>query len=275
MSLEDAPGTCKRMDFTTSMGGSNLTGLLFLAASGLAAGACMGSLIANFVYRWPDRLAGMATGRSRCESCGVVLHMADLVPVLSWLLFRGHCRHCGAPVSGFYTRVELAAGFIGLVPMAMLPVVPGIAVAAAGWMLLAMALIDLDHMILPDSLTLPLLVLGLLLALAMPILAKDWPGPGIGRAVAGAVVGGGGLWLVREVYWRLRGREGLGLGDVKLMAAAGAWLGPEPLTWVLLTAALAGLAFALRRGLALRSTAAVPFGPSLALAFWVTVLLSW
>jgi len=59
------------------------------------------------------------------------------------------------------------------------------------------------------------------------------------------------------------------------MAAAGAWLGPEPLTWVLLTAALAGLAFALRRGLALRSTAAVPFGPSLALAFWVTVLLSW
>ncbi|MEZ5834977.1 MAG: prepilin peptidase [Geminicoccaceae bacterium] len=144
--------------------------------------------------------------------------------------------------------------------MAMLPVVPGIAVAAAGWMLLAMAVIDLDRPVLPDSLTLPLLVLGLLLALAMPILAKDWPGPGIGQAVAGAVVGGGGLWLVREVYWRLRGREGWGWG------MSSSWRLPElaarPLTQVLLTAALAGLAFALRRGLALRSTAAVPFGPS-------------
>ena len=257
------------------MTAATLADVLFKALSGLAFGLCMGSLIANFAHRWPDRLAGLAGDRSRCEACGMVLGVADLVPVASWLLLKGRCRHCGAGVPGHYTVVELVSGLTGLASLALLPVPAAIAVAIAGWMLLAMALVDLRHMILPDSLTLPLLAGGLVLAVVAGHLLPDWPGPTAMMAFAGAATGLGGFFLVRETYRRLRGREGLGLGDVKLMGAAGAWLGPEPLAHVLLIGALAGLATAFRRGVSLDSADAVPFGPALAFAFWIVLLFSW
>ncbi|MEZ5823307.1 MAG: A24 family peptidase [Geminicoccaceae bacterium] len=254
---------------------TNLADVLFQALAGLAFGLCAGSLIANFAHRWPDRLAGFVGGRSRCEACGTVLGVADLVPVASWILSRGRCRHCDAAVPSRYTFVELACGLTGLFSLALLPPVPGVAVALAGWILLAMSLVDLDHMILPDMLTLPLLGGGLLLAWAMPSVIPDWPGPDVAMALLGAAIGSGGLFAVREAYRRLRGREGLGLGDVKLMGAAGAWLGPEPLVHVLLIGALAGLATAFRHGLSLTSTTPIPFGPALAFAFWIVLLMSW
>ena len=125
------------------MTAATLADVLFKALSGLAFGLCMGSLIANFAHRWPDRLAGLAGDRSRCEACGTVLGVADLVPVASWLLLKGRCRHCGAGVPGHYTVVELVSGLTGLASLALLPVPAAIAVAIAGWMLLAMALVEL------------------------------------------------------------------------------------------------------------------------------------
>ena len=137
---------------------------------------------------------------------------------------------------------------------------------ALGWTLLALAWIDWRYFILPDVLTLPLLLAGLGVA------------AGEGRAAAldgalGAALGYGGLWLVGALYRRLRGRDGLGGGDAKLLAAGGAWLGAAALPWVLLGAAVGGLAIAAltRRGI-LAPTLAVPFGPPLAAAIWLVWL---
>jgi leader peptidase (prepilin peptidase)/N-methyltransferase len=136
---------------------------------------------------------------------------------------------------------------------------------ALGWTLLALAWIDWQRMRLPDFLTLPLLVVGLLAAaLEMP---DELP-----ASIIGAVVGYAGLRLIDWGYRGLRGREGLGQGDAKLLAAGGAWLGWEALPWVVLLAAMLGLALALShraRGVALTRETTLPFGPPLALAIWI------
>lgn len=202
-------------------------------------------------------------GRSRCPACATTLHARDLVPLLSWLLARGRCRHCGARVRAWYPLVELAAAAIGALPFLFLT--PGTAAIAAvlGWWLLALALIDLQAWILPDALTLPLLAAGLLAAATgLP------PGIALASAAVGAFAGYVSLAGLAYAYRHLRGREGLGLGDAKLLAAAGAWLGPESLPWLVLAAALFGLLMALAQRRPLQAETAVPFGPALALAFW-------
>lgn len=203
-------------------------------------------------------------GRSRCPACGARLGPLDLVPLLSWLALRGRCRHCGAPIGAWYPLVELAAAAIGAIALAALPAPEAWLAAVLGWWLLALAAIDLLTWLLPDALTLPLVVAGLLVAL--------WGEPAL-TSPAGAAIGAAAGYLtlagIALAYRRLRGREGLGLGDAKLLAAAGAWLGPERLPTTVLAAALLGLAFALlaRRG-ELAPETALPFGPALALAFW-------
>ena len=139
---------------------------------------------------------------------------------------------------------------------------------ALGWSLLALAWIDWQRMRLPDLLTLPLLAAGLAAT------ALEMPGELL-SGVIGAVLGYMALRLIDEGYRRLRGREGLGQGDAKLLAAGGAWLGWEALPWVVLLAAVLGLALALlqrARGMALTRETALPFGPSLALAIWIVRL---
>jgi leader peptidase (prepilin peptidase)/N-methyltransferase len=139
---------------------------------------------------------------------------------------------------------------------------------ALGWSLLALAWIDWQRMRLPDLLTLPLLVVGLVATvLEIP---DELPG-----SIIGAVVGYAALRLIDWGYRGLRGREGLGQGDAKLLAAGGAWLGWEALPWVVLLAAAIGLALALfhrARGVALTRETALPFGPPLALAIWIVRL---
>ncbi|MCB2053668.1 MAG: prepilin peptidase [Geminicoccaceae bacterium] len=240
---------------------------------GLLIGLCVGSLIANYARSWPD-LRRFLAGRSRCGGCGRRLGVPDLVPVASWLVLRGRCRRCGVAVPAYYTRVELTAGGVGLLAAILLPSAAGWCAALVGWTLLAMVLVDLDHLVLPDALTLPLLAAGLAVAV-LGTLDAAWPGPGPAPAAAGVVLGGGGLWAVRTLYRRWRGREGLGLGDVKLFAAAGGWCGAEALPWVLLAAASGGLLFAFAHGLDWRSTRPLPFGPALAAAFWVVMLIGW
>lgn len=210
----------------------------------------------------------MWTGRSRCRACHATLCVVDLVPLLSWLALRGRCRYCGAALGLWYPCVELAAAVIGGLSFAALPSPEAWIATVLGWWLLALATIDLVAWLLPDALTLPLVGAGLLLA--------AWGEPLLGfvppTSLAGAAMGAAGGYLalagIAFAYRRLRGREGLGLGDAKLLAAAGAWLGAERLPLIVLAAALLGLGLAVLQRRELRAETALPFGPALALAFW-------
>lgn len=228
--------------------------------------------MATLALRFEEGWRGMWLGRSRCRSCGTTLGMRDLVPVLSWLAARGRCRHCGAPVSGYYPAVESGAAAIGLVSAALLDE-PELALAALlGWWLLALALIDLRSWLAPDALTLPLILMGLAVAVAGEQgLLQGWPVTA-GEAALGAAVGYGAFAALAWAYRKLRGREGMGLGDAKLLAAAGAWLGPALLPLVVTVAAGTGLVLALLAFRPLRADTAIPFATTLALAFWVVAL---
>ena len=228
----------------------------------------VGSFLGVLVLRLP-RGEGVVAGRSRCPHCGTTLGPADLVPLLSYLVRRGTCRHCGARLSRLYPAIELAA--LGTAAWALW-VLPGgglaWAGAALGWTLLALALIDLRHFLLPDVLTLPLIPAGLALAW--------WVDPAKLPAHAiGAAAGFGAFAALAWGYRRLRGREGLGLGDAKLFAAAGAWVSWTGLGSVLLWAALPALAvtlvLGLRRG-GLSGRTPLPFGAYLAAGLWLTWL---
>jgi leader peptidase (prepilin peptidase) / N-methyltransferase len=232
----------------------------------------VGSFLGVLVRRLP---AGrpVAWARSACESCGAAIAARDLVPLGSFLALRGRCRACAAPIAGFHPAVELAALGVACLAALAAPEDPARLWIGCGlgWALLALAWIDWEHLLLPDAITLPLVPAGLA--------ATFWLGPeALAAHAAGAALGYGAFRGFAYAYRWLRGREGLGRGDAKLLAAAGAWLGLEALPTVLLLAALAGLgaagALAWRLG---RSDpgAPLPFGPCLALAFWLCWLQTW
>jgi leader peptidase (prepilin peptidase)/N-methyltransferase len=234
----------------------------------LLAAPFVGSFLGVLIDRLPAGRAVLA-GRSRCAACGATLGAKDLVPVVSWLWRRGQCAHCRAELGAFYPLIELAALAVALsaawlLSGWLLPVS-----CALGWTLLTLAAIDQRHFLLPDVLTLPLIPAGLLVAWAIdPALVL--------RHVVGAVAGFAAFAAIAFVYRRLRRREGLGLGDAKLLAAAGAWLGWHALPGVVVLAALCALAVALARTVAggtLSATTKVAFGSYLALAFWLVWLL--
>lgn len=233
-------------------------------------GCCIGSALANIAWCWPDGLRSLASRRSACEQCGATLGIIDLIPVAGWFIRRGHCGYCAALIPSYYWQVELAAGIIAGVSVWLLGPLGGAFASIAGWVLLLLARIDLDQMILPDALTLPLLVAGLIAAW-LPI----WPGPTVTDAWIGAIAGYALLVGVRWAYQRFRGKEGLGLGDAKLFAAAGAWCGWEGLPNILFLAAATSLCTALIKGHKLDSVTPMPFGPSLAAAIWLQILWSW
>ncbi len=229
----------------------------------------IGSFLGVLIRRLP---AGQAfvRGRSACESCGHALGVSDLIPLLSFLALRGRCRHCAAPIGRFHPAVELAA--VAAAVMAAWAIEDDMpllwAACGLGWALLALAWIDAEHMRLPDILTLPLLLAGLAVTW--------WQDPDALPAHAlGAAAGYISLSFTAFAYRRLRGREGIGLGDAKLLGAAGAWLGWQPLPWVVLLAALTGIGMALwlqLRGATMTHTTALPFGPCLAVATWAIFL---
>ena len=234
----------------------------------IAVALFVGSFIGVVIDRLPEETS-VFTGRSHCPHCEATLAARDLVPLASWLAARGRCRHCGARLGWFYPAVELAALGIAAVSVAVDRGVYAWVDAALGWWLLALAWIDWRHLILPDVLTLPLIVAGL--AVAGALTPEDLPDP-----LLGAVCGYLGLWLVAWVYRRVRGRDGLGLGDAKLLAASGAWVGASGLPSVLAGAALGALAAAgimMLAGRRLDRDSALPFGPFLAAATWLVWLL--
>jgi leader peptidase (prepilin peptidase)/N-methyltransferase len=184
---------------------------------------------------------------------------------VSYLAARGRCRHCGALIGRFHLSVELAALVLALWAASLDDGVRLWADCGLGWTLLALSWIDWRHMILPDVLTLPLLLAGLGLSLFFD------PGNIVDHAAGAAI----GYLLFRGVAWayrRIRGRDGLGEGDAKLLAAAGAWVTWFGLAEVMLIAAVTGLAAALASFLAgkkLDAQTALPFGPCLAFATWL------
>ncbi len=234
----------------------------------LVASPFVGSTLGVLIRRLP-RHEPVVLARSACESCGRRLRALELVPVLSFIALRGRCRRCGAAIARRHLAVELAAVVLAALAIADAGArgdTIGIwGSCVFGWTLLALAWIDIDWLTLPDVLTLPLLLAGL---------GWGWmedPDTLVQRALGAAL----GYTLFRAIslgYRALRGREGLGEGDAKLLAACAAWLGAPLLAPLLLLAALLGVAAAagLRlTGSRVTARTRLPFGPCLALAAWL------
>ncbi len=227
----------------------------------------IGSFLGVLITRLPAGEA-VAIGRSRCSSCGHALGAFDLVPLLSWLALRRRCRYCGSPIGWFYPGIELAAM---VVPIWAATEVGGWllwASCALGWVLLTLAVIDARHLLLPDVLTLPLLAGGLAVAACIE-------GASLHEHAIGAVAGFVVFWLIGRGYAFVRGREGLGMGDAKFLAAAGAWVSWQGLPGVVFIGAASALAFALVRiavGASVAGAHKIPFGTFLCLGTWIVWL---
>jgi leader peptidase (prepilin peptidase)/N-methyltransferase len=209
----------------------------------------------------------LSTPSSHCTSCMTPLRARDLVPLLSYLWLKGRCAHCGAHVSMRYPLVELAVAAM----WAFCAAHWGLSFEALAWagfatLLLALALIDLDTMLLPDALTQPLLWVGLVVS------ALGLTQVNLHDSFWGAVGGYGFLWLVQAVFGLITGKQGMGEGDYKLLAALGAWLGWFALPGVVLMSSLLAVlvAIVMRVRGSLASGQAFPFGPYLAMAGLLT-----
>jgi leader peptidase (prepilin peptidase)/N-methyltransferase len=216
----------------------------------------------------PAERYNLAVPRSACPQCGHVLRAWENIPVVSYMLLRGRCAKCRARVSARYPLTELATAlFAALSLFAFGPT--WIALVAFGLcaMLLAMSLIDFDTRYLPDSLTLPLLWAGLIVNLG------DTAFVPLHEAVIGAIAGYLFLWCVYWLFRLVRGVEGMGYGDFKLLASLGAWLGWEALPQIVLVSALAGAIFGLAAtGIGkMRFEEPLPFGPFLAAGGVITL----
>ncbi|GAB3475147.1 prepilin peptidase [Azotobacter salinestris] len=216
----------------------------------------------------PGQPFNLLLPHSHCPGCGHEIRPWENIPLLGWLFLGGRCSACKTPISVRYPLVELACGLLsahvawhygfGWQAGAML---------LLGWGLLAMSLIDYDHQLLPDSLVLPLLWLGLILnSFGLFVFLED--------ALWGAVAGYLSLWSVYWLFKLLTGKEGMGYGDFKLLAMLGAWGGWQILPLTILLSSLVGavlgiLILRLRRA---ESGTPIPFGPFLALAGWIALL---
>ncbi len=206
---------------------------------------------------------------STCPKCTQKIAFYDNIPVLSWLLLRGKCRGCNAPISARYPFVELLTGVMAFLVAQQLPAGPwGFAVIAFTFALVALAFIDLDTQLLPDSLTLPLMWGGIFCAL------MRWSPHSLQDAIIGAMAGYMVLW---SLYWSFKlftGKEGMGYGDFKLLAALGAWLGWQMLPMVVLCSSLFGAIFGIIQLRLAGEDHQTPFsfGPYLAIAGWVAML---
>jgi leader peptidase (prepilin peptidase)/N-methyltransferase len=218
----------------------SILGTIFAGLLGLA----FGSFLNVCLSRWPEGESIVAP-RSHCRNCTHTLSWWENIPLFSWLVLRGRCRNCHAWIGVRYPLVELTVGalwasvawnFIGVMPLSGLPAIDVILADASGkmifyWLLVALAVLDAENLWLPDWLTLPGIVSGFLLTLCLAPLEDYW---WVERSTAkiaalddllAMVLAAGLILLIRWVYWLIRRREGIGLGDAKLMALLAAWLG--------------------------------------------------
>ena len=213
--------------------------------------------------------------RSACPSCRAPIKAWQNIPVLSWLLLGGRCANCRARIGLRYPLVELlSAGLSAAVAWKFGPGWPAAGAMLVTWFLIALAVIDLDHQLLPDWLTLPLLWGGLVASLGWAGFAHESLPVSPADSILGAAAGYLSLWAVYHLFRLLTGKDGMGYGDFKLLAALGAWLGWRMLLPIVLcsaaTGALVGIALIVtgRRG----RSAPLPFGPFLAAAGWLAMM---
>ena len=223
----------------------------------------------------PEGRFDLVAPRSRCPSCGAPITAAQNVPVLSYLLLRGRCASCNSRISPRYPAVEVLTAVLAALAAWRF----GFGWEAAAAMLLtfclvAISAIDIDHQIIPDSISLPLLWIGLFLSLWHPVPGADVLFIDPKSAIVGALAGYLSLWSVYHLFRLLTGKEGMGYGDFKLLGALGAWLGWQMLPLIILLSALVGAVV----GLALIAfrrhdrNVPIPFGPYLAAAGWVALV---
>jgi leader peptidase (prepilin peptidase) / N-methyltransferase len=217
----------------------------------------------------------LVTPRSRCPSCAAPITAWQNIPILSWVILKGRCARCAARISARYPLIEALTGVLsGIVAQHFGFGWPALGALILTWFLIALAFIDIDHQLLPDDLTLPLLWLGLFFSL--------WQGRADGTVVPvdvrssliGAMAGYASLWSVYHLFRLVTGKEGMGYGDFKLFAALGAWLGWQMLLPIILLAAVAGALIGLAL-IALKGrhrSSPIPFGPFLAASGWLMLL---
>lgn len=237
----------------------------------LVLGAVVGSFLNVVILRLPARMEGsdetIAWPASRCPQCRTAIRWYDNIPLLSFVLLGRRCRGCGGQISWRYPLVE--AAMAGLALALLLRLGPGV-----DWLiyfifsaaLLAIFFIDLDHQLIPDVISLPGIVLGFAASFALS--GISWPDAGLG-----ILLGGGTFFLVAQGYYLLTGREGMGGGDIKLLAMLGAFLGWQSLPFIILASSVLGLVVGIgamiRQGKGGRSV--IPFGPFLITAAWLWI----
>ncbi len=261
----------------------------FLTTS-VVLGLLMGSFLNVVIYRLPKMLErrwrrdclemlgqppestnerfDLAYPPSTCPSCGHRIRAIENIPILSYLLLKGRCAACGTRISLRYPLIEgLTAILSAIVALRFGVSLQTLWALVFTWSLIALSYIDIDHQLLPDAITLPLIWLGLLLSLSGAFTDPT-------SAILGASTGYGTLWSVYHLFRLATGKEGMGYGDFKLLAAAGAWLGWQMLPLIILLSSLAGAMIGLSLTLILGrdKNIPLPFGPYLALASWIAMV---
>ena len=215
-----------------------------------------------------DTPLSLSTPNSHCPHCKAAIKPWQNIPVLSYLLLGGKCGNCGAPISIRYPLVEFATALLTVALFSQFDA--SLALLGAmifTWSLVALTMIDIDHQLLPDDITLPLMWLGIAFSLAGTTISLQ-------DSVLGAMLGYLSLWSVYWLFKLATGKEGMGYGDFKLLAAMGAWLGWQSIPMLILLSSLVGaicgiaLMIATRRG----KDIPIPFGPYLAMAGWITLM---
>jgi leader peptidase (prepilin peptidase) / N-methyltransferase len=235
---------------------------LYVAVFGLI----VGSYLNVVIYRLPLRLSTVLP-RSRCPACGAPIRALDNLPVLSFLLLRGRCRSCGAGISWRYPTIELLTALVlvgcylafGLTLQALMATV-------FGCLMIVLAMIDVDHMILPDRITWPGIALGFLFHTAIAV-HLHLPWRLLLEPLYGALLGGGLPLAIYGIWWLIRREEGMGLGDAKMLALIGSFLGWKAMLVAFFFAVLSGslVGLALMRGSGEGMRTRLPFGAFLAL----------
>jgi leader peptidase (prepilin peptidase)/N-methyltransferase len=230
-------------------------------------GLLVGSFLNVCIYRLPRRESLNWPG-SHCTSCDRPLSWYENIPLVSWLVLRGRCRTCHTPISPVYPIVEALTGLVFLTAFELYALTPLLAVRLLfACAMIVLFVIDLQHRILPNVITVPGVVVGFAVSLWLP--------PGWLSSSLGLLLGGGVLFLIGEVYYRTRGVEGMGMGDVKMLAMIGAFLGWPLMLLTLILATFSGAIVGLAMIVSGRggAKAALPFGTFLAVGALVSAVV--
>ncbi|MEX1266705.1 MAG: A24 family peptidase [Woeseia sp.] len=232
-------------------------------------------LLATPERKLPEGRFDLMVPRSQCPACDAPITALQNVPILSYVLLRGRCANCGTAISARYPAVEaLTAVLSGLVAWRFGFGAEAAAAILLTWVLVAVTFIDFDHQIIPDSISLPLVWIGLTLSLFHPLQGASVLFIAPQTAIVGALAGYLSLWSVYHLFRLVTGKEGMGYGDFKLLAALGAWLGWQQLPMIIILSALVGavlgIALIVVRGR--DRNVPMPFGPFLAAAGWLAMM---